>query len=142
MSDIDDVGKFDVSWLDGEAGGQSKISLTYPAFNNTGSKPWGMECGIGRGVVGVFGFLSNNQAVLLTTLTSRIVGKGVGYDKTDEIKSGEFRTSSKFGAKVYLDGAGNLILSTTSTTILMNATNGKIEVTAPNGFYVNGAKLA
>lgn len=141
ISDIDVNGVYEVSWLDGEAGGQSKISLTYPAINNTDSTPWGIECGVGRGVVGVFGFLSNNQAVLLTTLTSRITGKGVGYDKTDEIKTGEFRISSKLKARVYLDAAGNLTLSTTSTSIRLNETDKKIEVIAPNGFFVNGSQV-
>ena len=141
VSDINDNGEVDVNWLDGEAGGQSRISITYPAFNNNDIQPWGVELGFGRGMVGVFGFITDNHAVILGCIISKVKGKQVGYDKTNQIKTGEFRIRSKNGAEVYWNLAGDLVLSTGSLSLTMNEVSKKIEMSAPEGLWVNGVRI-
>ena len=139
-SDIDAEGYYEVSWLDGEAGGQSRVSITYDCFNNTGV-PWGFECGIGKGVIGIFGFLSNNQAIYLASILSRKNGRQVGYDKTEKIRSGEFRLTAASGARVHLKLDGAALLKSASAEVEVR-NDGSVHVTAANGFWVNGVRLA
>jgi hypothetical protein len=141
ISDIDGNGEVDVRWLDGEPGGQSKVLISFPAFNNVDNPPWGIEFGFSKGVVGLFGFLVDNHAVLLSTIVSKIKNKGVGYDKTQKIQSGEIRISSKNSAQIYWDLAGNLILTTKNLKIFLNEDEQKIEMTSPGGVYVNGRPI-
>lgn len=138
ISDIDDRGCIDVRWLDCEAGGQSNILISYPAYDNINS--WGVEYGFSKGMVGIFGFLEDNHAVLLTTIISKIPNKNVGYDKTKKIKSGEIRLTSLKNAQIYFDLLGNLFLKTSSLCIKLNETEQKIEITAPNGLWINNVK--
>lgn len=128
-----ETGEVNVKWLDGDVGGQSQILISYPAFNNLDQIPWGIEYGYSEGMMCVFGFLTSNRAVILTTLISnqnisdlQNNKLGVGYNKTEKIKSGEFRFTSKFKGRLYLDLAGNVLLHTPTNSILLNQTGKQI----------------
>ena len=111
-SDIDEKGQVSVIWLDGEPGGQNEISLSYPCYDNSQAGPgWGVEYGLGKGMIGIFGFLKDNHAMVLGTLVSRVYNSNVGYDKTRRIQTGELRLTSKTGAMVYLDNLGGVYVS-------------------------------
>jgi hypothetical protein len=140
LKDLDENGMYSVRWLDTEAGGQSNVFITYPYFNNSTNPPWGIECGIEKGTIGIFGFLSDNHAVLLSTIISWINNYNVGFDKTGKIKSGEIRITSKNGAKVYMDLDGNLKLSTKRLSINLNEDDGQIEINGPK-VLVNGREI-
>lgn len=148
-TDIDDKGQVTVNWLDGEPGGQSNIQISYPGLNNSSEIPNGIEIGHGRGTVGVFGFIADNHAVLLVTIISKVSGKQVGYDKTDEIKSGEVRIISKTGSKIFLDQNGNIDVNCTNQ-ILINMANGlsvslsntgKVDITTKDEINITCKKL-
>lgn len=148
-SDIDTNGQVSVKWLDGEPGGQSNISLSYPGFNNAVDLPYGLEVGHGKGTVGIFGFISDNHAILLTTIISKVIGKEVGYDKTQKIKSGEIRASSKTGSKLFLDESGNVALDSTNQILITMANGlsitfsdtGKIDLTTADEINITCKKL-
>jgi hypothetical protein len=124
---IDDDGLYTVTWLDGDLGGQQKVAISYPLINNADSKTWGIECGIGKGTIGVFGFLATNLTVLLTTLTSRRLETDAGYKKTEKIKTGEFRITSKGGAKISMLSDGNVTILSGENTITVS----------PDGININ-----
>lgn len=148
-SDIDANGQVSVKWLDGEPGGQSNISISYPGLNNAVDLPYGLEVGHGKGTVGIFGFIADNHAILLTTIISKVVGKEVGYDKTQKIKSGEIRASSKTGSKLFLDEDGNVEISSTNQILITMANGlsitfsntGKIDLTTEDEINITCKKL-
>jgi hypothetical protein len=139
VSDIDSNGEISVSWLDGEPGGQDSIQISFPGYNNT-TPQYGVEIGIGKGVVGVFGFITDNHAIFLTSIISKVKNKGVGYDKTQKIQSGEFRITSKPGSKIFLDNDGNITLTVVKNLNINISNNisltisddGKISLNTPN----------
>lgn len=149
------TGTISVLWLDGDVGGQSNICLSLPIFNNVDT-PWGIELGYDVGMLGVFGFLTDNHAVLLTTLLSQTQStpkSSTGYGKTKKILSGQLRFTSKAQASIFFDTPGNLILSTTQNTARLNvdgsiniqnsnssinmATNGAITITSKSDVNMN-----
>lgn len=148
-SDINENGLVDVSWLDGEPGGQSNIMISYPGFNNTGSIPYGLEIGHGKGTVGIFGFISDNHAVLLSTIISKVIGKKVGYDKTEQIKSGEIRATSNTGSKVFLAQNGDVDIHSSNAIQISMAngftltfsTSGKVDLTTADEVNITCKKM-
>jgi hypothetical protein len=130
VSDISDVGEVNVTWLDGEPGGQSNIVITYPGINNVPEIPYGVEIGHGKGTVGVFGFIKDNHAIMLATIISKVKNKKVGYDKTQKIRSGEFRATSKKGSKLYLADDGNVNIYSTNEIEIALANGAKLTFTS------------
>jgi hypothetical protein len=143
-------GELDVLWLDGEPGGQSRIPFLYPCFSvyqtDSEKNNWGIECGYDVGMIGVFGFLKDNLAILLGTVLPSVkqdqntneYTTNTGYNLTDKIQPGEFRITSKTGARIYLDSIGGIRISTGKVTLRLWE-NGNLTVDT-DGYVDIGAK--
>ena len=148
-SDIDENGEVTVNWFDGEPGGQNTVLISFPGLNNSGSVATGVEIGHGKGTVGIFGFITDNHTVLLSTVISKIKGKQVGYDKTRKIKSGEVRATSKTGSNIFLDENGNVSINSTNELLitmsngasLTFASDGKVTLDTPEEITINCKKF-
>lgn len=132
-NDIDPIsGLVDVIWMDGDIGGQSQVQLSYPMYTVLNGQPWGLELGYGKGTIAVFGFLTDNHAVILTTLISK---PGYAKGKNGGIKSGEIRITSKAAGQVYLDLQGNVLITDgpANSTIRLNKAGQNITIDVPGG---------